>query len=363
VIIERYLVKELSVTVMAVASVLFLIFITSWSAGLLARVESGAIQVDSLFYVLVLRSIEALTMLLPLALFLAVLLALGRLYKDSEMTAMLACGVSPLKILSLVFWFAFVFSLLVALVALYWGPWSVNERDRLAGELKAEAGLEAISAGQFRELGNGRLVFYAERMSDDGKSMENVFVQGARDGVMNVMVAARAHRVEDSAVGGDYLVLENGHRYEGTPGETGFRIIDFNEHGLLIERHQASFQTHRLSSRPSLDLLASNNLKEVGELQWRLSMPISTVLLAMLAVYLSKTNPRQGRYAKFFLGVLIYIVYNNLLGVARTWMEKGLVPSDIGLWWVHGIVFAILAFLILKQWREQQRAVALLKAA
>ncbi len=360
-IIERYLVKELSITVMAVASVLFLIFITSWSAGLLARVESGAVPAGALFYFLVLRAIESLIILLPLSLFLAVLLALGRLYKDSEMTAMLACGVSPLKILSLVFWFSLVFALLVAGVSVYWGPWSINERERLEVEMKAEAGLEAISAGQFRELAEGRLVVYAEGLSEDGKNMENVFVQGERNGVMNIMVADRAHRVENTTMGGDYIVLEDGHRYEGIPGETAFRIVSFKEHGLLVDKHEEVGGSRRLSGYPIEDLFLHDTLKYQGELQWRISMPISTILLAMLAVYLSKTNPRQGRYGRFFLGVLIYILYNNLLGVARTWLEKGVVPPYIGLWWVHGIVFALLVFLIFKQWREQRRAIALLK--
>ena len=362
-IIERYLLKELLATLVAVISVLFLIFVSSWFARLLGQVSAGGIQVDVIFLLLSLKSLDALMILSPLALYLAVLLSFGRLYKDSEMAAMLACGVSPLRLLRLVFWFATGFSLLVALIALYLAPLANAERFGIQGRMEAMTGLESVAGGQFRQLANGRLVFYAERLADDGKTMENVFIQGQRDGVLNLVVADRAYRIENEEIGGSYLVLEDGHRYEGNPGSGSFRMIDFQEHGILIKERETVLTVSKTVAKPTMALLESDHPKDQAELQWRLSMPISAVLLSLLAVYLSKSNPRQGRYAKFFLGILIYVIYSNLLGVGKAWVEKGQVSPALGLWWVHGIVAVVLLVLIFRQYQEQRQAGRLLAGA
>ncbi len=362
-IIERYLLKELLATLVAVISVLFLIFVSSWFARLLGQVSAGGIQVDVVFLLLSLKSLDALMILSPLALYLAVLLTFGRLYKDSEMAALLACGVSPLRLLRLVFWFSAGFALLVALISLYLAPLANAERFGIQGRMEAMTGLESVAGGQFRQLAGGRLVFYAERLADDGKTMERVFIQGERDGVLNLVVAERAYRIENEEIGGSYLVLEDGHRYEGNPGSGRFRIIEFKEHGILIEARETVLTVSKTVARPTLALLASDHPKDQAELQWRLSMPVSAVLLSLLAVYLSKSSPRQGRYAKFFLGILIYVIYSNLLGVGKAWVEKGQVAPALGLWWVHGLVAAVLVVLILRQYRSQRQARRLLAGA
>ena len=343
-IIERYLFKELAGTLFAVTAVLFLIFVSSWFARLLGQVASGSIQADMIFLLLSLKSIDALMILLPLSFYLAVLLAFGRLYKDSEMTAMLACGVSLTRITRLVFVMGLGFALIVAAVSLHFGPWAKSERYILQEKMSASSGLEAIAAGQFREMGDGDVVFYAERLSDDGNSMENVFIQSARQGKQNLIVAERGSQTTESD-GGRYLLLQNGHRYEGEPGQANFRIIKFREHKVLVKQAEAVFKTDSVAAKSTLALWQSAKQHELAELQWRISMPLSVVLLALLAVFLSRTNPRQGRYAKFFLGILVYIIYSNLLGVAKSWVEKGKVDALIGIWWVHLLIVVAIVLL------------------
>lgn len=346
-IIERYLFKELAGTLFAVTSVLFLIFVSSWFARLLGKVAAGGLQVDVVFLLLSLKSIDALMILLPLSFYLAVLLAFGRLYKDSEMTAMLACGVSMTRITKLVFWVGLGFAVIVAVVSFYYGPWAKTERYKLQEKMSSSSGLEAISAGQFRELGDGDVVFYAERLSDDGVRMENIFIQGLRQGNLNLVVAAHGSQISGPK-GGRYLLLENGHRYEGVPGEADFRIIKFVQHKVLVQEPEAVFQTDVTSAIPTMTLWQSAKPHELAELQWRVSMPLSAVLLALLAVFLSRTNPRQGRYAKFFLGIIVYVLYSNLLGVAKTWVERGKVEPWIGVWWVHLLLLVIIIVLMIQ---------------
>jgi len=346
-IIERYLFKELAGTLFAVTTVLFLIFVSSWFARLLGQVAAGNIQADVIFLLLSLKSIDALMVLLPLSFYLAVLLAFGRLYKDSEMTAMLACGVSLMRITRLVFLIGLGFALVVAAVSLYFAPWAKGERYILQEQMRSTSGLEAIAAGQFREMGDGDVVFYAERLADDGESMENVFIQGVRQGNLNLIVAERGSQTTEPN-GGRYLLLQNGYRYEGQPGQADFRIIKFREHRVLLKQAEASFKVNSAMAMPTLTLWQSGKLHELAELQWRISTPLSVVLLALLAVFLSRTSPRQGRYAKLFLGILVYIIYNNLLGAAKTWVERGTVDVMIGIWWVHLLLVVAIAMLMLQ---------------
>lgn len=343
-IIERYLLRELISTLLAVTLVLFLIFVSSWFARLLGQVVAGNVQVEVVFQLLAYMSLETLMVLLPLSLYLAVLLTFGRLYKDSEMTAMLACGVSMWRITRLVLILAIVFSVLVGAVSLYFGPWAKGERHKLQTQMGATSGIEAVAAGQFRELAGGKLVFYAEQVSDDGRFMENVFIQGQREGQFNLIVAEQAHQ-RLAASGARYLVLVNGSRYEGTPGKSDFRIIHFREHEVLMKVAEVALAASKISALPSALLWVSDYPKHIAELQWRMAMPLSALLLAMLAIYLGRSSPRQGRYAKFFLGILVYIIYSNLMGMAQTWVERGRVESWVGMWWVH--VLLMLAIVVL----------------
>lgn len=346
-IIERYLFREMATTLVAVTMVLFLIFISSWFARLLGQVATGDIQINVVFLLLALKSVDALMLLLPLAFFLAVLLAFGRLYKDSEMVAMLACGVSLLRVTRFVFWFGLGFAIIIGAISLYFGPLAKVERYKLQEQLGASVGLESIAAGQFRELAGGEVVFYAERLSTDGAAMENIFIKGGHQGTENLLVAQRA-LLREGEHGSRYLVLENGYRYEGVPGRGDFRIIHYREHEIRVAEPEAVQQQeiNETAALPTLMLWESDKPWHKAELQWRVAMPLSAVLLALLAVFLSRTNPRQGRYGKFFLGILVYIIYSNLLGVARTWVERGKVDPLIGIWWVHALLLVIVAVMM-----------------
>lgn len=79
-------------------------------------------------------------------------------------------------------------------------------------------------------------------------------------------------------------------------------------------------------------------------------MPLATVLLAVLAVLLSRTSPRQGRFAKLFIAILIFVTYYNTLGVAMSWVQRGVVPAVVGLWWVHLVLMILIAVLAIRHW-------------
>lgn len=356
VIISRYLIREVVMALLAVTGVLYIIYVSNRFIRLLADAEGVSLPADAVAQLLALKSLSNLVTLLPLALFFAVLIALGRLYKDNEILALAACGVGSARILRTVLWCAFGFAGLVAGVSLYAGPWAEEKSYQIQDALKVTADTRGLVAGRFRELRDGKLVFYVEELNDDDR-MKNIFVETENRGVRNVL-SAESGRYEVNAETGDrYLVLENGRRYEGQPGDAQFKIIHFKEHGLLVEERAVVASTRKVIAHPTPALLARPGRYETAELQWRIAMPIATVLLAALAVPLSRTSPRQGRFAKLFVAVLVYVVYMNLLVASRSWLERGTISPLLGMWWAHGLMLLLVAVSMTRQlgvgWRAR----------
>ncbi|MFZ5594130.1 MAG: LPS export ABC transporter permease LptF [Pseudomonadota bacterium] len=348
-IIERYIIKEVLQTLLAVTGVLFLIYVSNRFVRFLAEADSGVLPAGMVVELLALKSLNAAVLLLPLALYLSIMLAFGRLYKDSEMTALAACGVGPGRLLKNMLGMGLAAAVVVAGVSLYAGPWAEERSYQLLDRAKARSDISAIAPGNFRESSSGDLIVYVERQGEDRQSMNNVFIQSEKKGRQNIIAAPSAFQRIDPSTGDRFVVLQNGFRYEGMPGDADFKIIEYKEHAVRVEEKAIEPASRKLAAIPTAALLASDEPGARAEFQWRIAMPVSVVLLALLAVPLSRSNPRQGRYAKLFAAILIYVIYNNLLGVGRAWLEKGTVPPEAGLWWVHGVLLIGIAVLMVRQ--------------
>lgn len=348
-IIERYIIKEVLQTLLAVTGVLFLIYVSNRFVRFLAEADSGALPAGMVVELLALKSLNAAVLLLPLALYLSIMLAFGRLYKDSEMTALAACGVGPGRLLKNMLGMGLAAAVVVAGVSLYAGPWAEERSYQLLDRAKARSDISAIAPGNFRESSSGDLIVYVERQGEDRQSMNNVFIQSEKKGRQNIIASPSAFQRIDPNTGDRFVVLQNGFRYEGMPGDADFKIIEYKEHAVRVEEKAIEPASRKLAAIPTAVLLASDEPGARAEFQWRIAMPVSVVLLALLAVPLSRSNPRQGRYAKLFAAILIYVIYNNLLGVGRAWLEKGTVPPEAGLWWVHGVLLIGIAVLMVRQ--------------
>jgi lipopolysaccharide export system permease protein len=288
-------------------------------------------------------------MLLPLAFFIAVLIALGRLYKDNEMLALAACGVGVERLRRTLLWLAFGFAGVVAALSLYGGPWAEELSYQIQDHLKGGMDVHTIAAGRFRELHDGQMIFYVENMGEDRQTLQNVFVQTRRNGILNVVTAARGHQEVVPQTGDRYLILEDGYRYEGRPGDSQFKIIHFAKHGILLQEQEVAPTARKVVASPTPALWGNSGRYERAELQWRIAMPLATVLLAALAVPLSRSGPRQGRFAKLFIAVVIYAIYMNFLAVARSWVEQGVITPALGLWWVHALLLVAILVLMARQ--------------
>lgn len=344
-IANRYIFKEAAQTWMAVTAVLLLILITNQFAQVLGEAASSRLPKDAVFQVLLLTCVQYLTILIPVGLFLSILLALGRLYRDSEMYALMACGIGPAQLYRPLLLFGGTLAVIVGLLALEVSPAAVREVRQIVQEAREHSDLRVMEAGRFVSFGQTDAVAYAEQVSADGH-LHNVFVQRRNEAGVEVIVAEEAWQEDTADPNVKMLTFRRGRRYEGEPGSARFRIVEFAEHGIPYSLPTQVTQSTEPESRSPVALFNSSDLADTAELQWRISVPVMAMVLAFLAVPLGRSSPRQGRYAGLGAGVLIYISYANLLGAAKVWVERGKVPPLIGMWWVHAL-FAIGAVVLL----------------
>ena len=350
-IVARYLAKETALTMAAVTGVLMLILLSNRFALLLGDAAAGRLPRDTVFTLLGLASINYFIELVPVALFLAIMLALGRFYRDSEMTTLTACGVGPGQIYRPLFAIAGLTAALLAVMSLEVAPWAQRMTHLINGAAQHNAQVGSFESGRFKVDEDGKGALYAEKVSQDGKTLENVFMEGPSDERQAVVIAATGHRQgTDQDPGGGMLVLEDGWRYEGVPGKADFRTVRYAEHGIVIQPARPENLLDQFDSYPTSELLGSSDLNAVAELQWRLSIPLSVLILTLLAVPLAKTSPRQGRYGKLLAAILVYVIYDNLGILARVWLQKGLSPPLLGVWWVDLLFLAAVALMLLDQY-------------
>ncbi len=354
-ILDRYIFKEVAMTWLGVTLVLLMILLTNQFARVLGDVAKGKLPKGAAFDVIGLSAVQYLTVLVPIGLFLSIMMALGRLYRDSEMTAMTACRVGPMGIYRPMLWLIVPLAAGVAWLAIDVGPRALSAVDRIGAEARREADLGSIEPGRFAEFGPENAVVYGENVTADGV-MERVFLQRRLPtGGVEVVIAQRGEQVESSDPDTRFLVLYDGRRYEGIPGTTRFRVVEFAEHGIPFRLPELEPADPEPRQMPVGALLWSTDLHEVAELHWRVGVPLSTVLLAMIAVPLSRSRPREGRYGRLAIGLLVFIIYLNMLGAARAWIEQGVTPPELGLWWVHGGMLLVTIGLVGLQNRWHRR--------
>lgn len=348
-ILDRYIFREIALTWLGVTLALLLILLTNQFARVLGDVAKGKLPREAAFDVIGLSAAQYLTILVPIGLFLAVMLALGRLYRDSEMPAMMACRIGLSGIYRPLMWLLIPLAPAVAWLAMEGAPQALAAVDRIGAEARREADLASMEPGRFTVFGPEQAVVYGESITPEG-DMENVFMQRqANDGAVEVVIASRGEQIDSEDQESRLLVLHDGRRYEGVPGTSRFRVVEFAEHGIPyrlpnLERAEPKPRAMTFSS-----LVRSSALEHIAEKQWRISVPLSMVLLALLAVPLSKSRPRAGRYGRLAVALLVFIIYFNMLNAAKAWIEQATLSPALGLWWVHGCVLFITIMLLAYQ--------------
>lgn len=339
-ILDRYILREVVLTWLAVTGVLLVILLTNQLARVLQRAAENQYPQSVVLELIWLGGLQNLTVLMPIGLLLGVVLAYGRLYHDSEMAAALACGVGRSTLYVPVSMLTVIVTLLMAWLTLFVAPNAIARSLSLRSAALQAGQFAPIAPGRFRTFGGSDAVVYAEGAEADG-TLTNVFVERQRDGTVEVALAQRARH----SVGADgmthTITLYDGERFEGVPGSPKFRMMRFAENTIPVEVPKLSDAITSMEAEPTSALWSSSDREKRAELHWRVAMPVMCIVLTLLAVPLSRLRPREGRYARFLHAVLIYFVYSTILSAAKVWIARGRVPESLGLWWVHVVVVAL----------------------
>lgn len=350
-IIFRYLFAEVSRTWLVVAGVLVFLTLGLGFARFIADAAAGELPVNTVLELALFKLVENLEIVLPVSMLLGVLLTLGRLCRDNEMAALFAGGAGLRTVYTPFIVVAVVVATLAGVMSIIAAPHAERALARI-GAQGATTVLQTLEPGRFRTFLNGDAVFYAEKRDSDD-NLRDVFIRVLRDSsqgkpTQTIVTAERARQQLDDDTGAVTLVLDNGWRYEGNPGDAGYRVIQFSEHGVQLVPPTGK-KSDKVDTQSTLSLMESDDPKAAAEWQKRLSVPLSILILTLIALPLGRVPPRAGRYGRVIAGVLIYVIYINAVHLAGVAVEDGNIPVSIGVWWIHAIAFAIGLFMIARE--------------
>lgn len=347
-LIDRYLMKEVVLTFSATLLVLLAIALSNRLAEYLSKAASGLLAKDVVFLLLGLQLIRFLVMLMPPAFLLGVMLALGRMYRDNEMTALTACGFGPGAAYRPLFLLAVPIATILAGLSLYVVPQAMELHYDLQTRARQSIELYLFNPGTFQEVAGGEHVIYVGSLSADRRELRKVFIQSRdREGVA-ITTGERGYLQIDPISNARYMILTDGHRYEGSLDQGNYQSVEFERLGVRVDPAPSEQAWMRREAIPTSQLWNSASPLHRAELHKRISGPLSLLLLTFLAPLLARTHPREGRYARVVAAILIYTIYINLLGMGEAWLKRETLWAGLGLWWVHGL----LGLLGLAMWRH-----------
>lgn len=349
-ILDRYLIKEMVVTWIAVTLVLLVIMIGNVLARGLSKVTDGAISADVLLVLVAVQSISLLVTLIPLGLYLGILLAHGRFYRDNEMTVMQATGSGWMDLLRPTALVGLLGVVLIATLTIFASPWAARYEQLIKKDFQEKSAISLITPGKFIESSDGSTVLFVKSISGDKSQFNDVFMHRKQEKTPPVIDTARIASYQvDNNTGNEYLIFSDGQTSIGQPGDADYAVTEFKRQGVLRPKTELAEPRLQRRSKTLKQLMASDDLVDLAEVQWRISIPLAALLLALLAVPLSYTSPREGRFGKIAIAILIYIPYANLLVLARKWIANGSISPWVGLWPVHIAVLILVAYLLIKR--------------
>jgi len=343
-IFHRTLLREFANLAVAVFLSLFLIALTTRLIRLLGQAAGGKIPSDAVIAFLGFSALNVLPVLLSLTLFITVLLALHRSWRDSEMIIWFNSGLSLASWVRPVMIFAAPLVLVIAALSFFISPWAAQKGEQYRSRVDSRDDVSRVEAGTFGESRSRERVFFVESIAGDKSTVQNVFVNSTQHRRTGVMMSERGF-LEYAPNGDRFLVLLSGRRYEGTPGEADFRQMEFERYATRIQTKEGDEPVATQKSTSTQGLIANPTRTNLGELLWRVGMPLSALLLALLAIPMSFVNPRAGRSVNLLFALLAYMVYSNLLSVSQAWVVQGRLAFSTGWWLVHAAMLAALLLL------------------
>ncbi|WP_330165361.1 LPS export ABC transporter permease LptF [Methylomonas sp. LL1] len=338
------IIKDLFKTVVSVLTVLVVIIVSRKFIKVLAQAIEGNIASETVLALLGLKIVIAATTFLPASLFMAVLMVLGRMHREQEIAAIASAGGGVSTIYRAVFWLVVPLSVCASGLSMVAAPWAEAQTELLMHQDRENSDIRGISAGRFSEYSSGELIFYTENVDVNGR-MHNVFVQNKQGDKLGV-VNAEFGKLE-YLPGGLYLILEQGERVQGIPGQKDYTIETFREYAVLVEKKAIAF-VPRIEALPTEKIWKSTTVTEIALMQDRLNVPLGVLILAFLAVPLAKSSPRGGVYGSVLIAFGIYFSYGNLQRINHSWVVSGIVPSWLGYFWVEALLLIVGLFMLVR---------------
>jgi lipopolysaccharide export system permease protein len=342
-----------------VSSILLGIVVFTQLIRLLGDSVSGLLAVEGVVAMLGFTSLNYLPVLLSISLFLSVLLTLTRSYRDSEMVVWFTSGIGLTRWIRPVLGYAIPVTLVIALLSLVLSPWALSKADEFKRRLDSRDDVSAATPGAFRESKQADRVFFLEDVDTEKKRVGNIFVRSTQNGKEGTMVAKEGY--QETAPNGDrFLVMLNGTRYEGIPGQADFKIVVFERYSMRIEPAELRKERPNFKAYPTLFLLQNPDPWNISELEWRIGLPLSALILSLMAIPLSFVNPRAGRSLNMITAIMIYMFYNNMISVTNSWVGWGKISPALGLWGIHSFMFLVMLLLFYHRssafsWRRFRR--------
>jgi len=345
---ERAVLREFASTAGAVFVALFAILLTTQLIRLLGDAAVGKLASEAVVALLGFNALNYLPVLLSLTLFISILMTLSRSYRDSEMIVWFASGLPLTAWVRPVMKFAAPLLLVISVLSIFLSPWALSKSAEYRQRMDSRDDVARVSPGSFKESANGERVFFVEAVAGDERQVKNVFVSSRQNGRLGVMMSSKGY-TERAENGDRFVVLLNGRRYEGVPGTPEYRVMEFERYAIRIETSESRGVEQTPKNSPIWELAIKPSNQSLGEILWRIGIPLAALNLALLAIPLSFVNPRAGRTTNLVLALLTYMIYSNLISVCQAWVAQGRLRFDIGWWLVHVVMFALLILLFYRR--------------
>jgi lipopolysaccharide export system permease protein len=332
-------------------AVLVIIFAAHSTNRYLADATFGLMSIKTIIFIILLKVLIALEVVLPTSLYLSVIVGIGRLYNDNEMTALFASGVSLCRVLAVVFVLSLPVALLGGSLSLAVRPWAYEQFFWLKAKAKAEFDVTRLKAGRFYKIGEGDRFIFIEKIDQTRQRAEGVFMEkDPKEGndLLEVVYAKEAYQRLDPATGRQVIFFLNACRYElPRTGEGKGRVMESAQYTVSLWPKEITPLEYKTKAASTFYLARSKNPSDIAELQWRMLSPLSTLLLALLGVPLSRIETRKGKHANLPIGIIIYGFYYSIVTVAKLGVQQSQIPPWLGIWWVQGLLAVVLLILLL----------------
>lgn len=346
-VIDRYITRELTLPFIVVILILVGLFASFSSARLLAGAVTESLGIAALFKLVMLKTLIAMEVLIPVALYIGIISGLSRLNRDQELNVLRASGVSGKRIVLIVLMVAIPVAVISGMLSSYVRPWAYAENYILDAQAEAELNTNRFQAGRFYGSERSGRVVYVQSKDEVNKQMDNVFHYINTPETSEIIIAKKAEQVQPSREARPTIVLTEGYLYQLSHTAVRDDMIQFEQLTYFTDSELAL--RYRRKAAPTRTLWESEEPWEIAELQWRISRPLATLLLALIAVTFIQTVPRQDKATRtYLLAAVVFAVYYNLSGLAKNWVEQGVVNTTIGVWWLYALMFFALLLYALK---------------